>query len=293
MPGPHRRFLAHLASVANIRPFVERHRANTALALAYDAAIAMLRALRDKHMQMVSRYIVVKSHEQGVHSRSLSPTSAPRSPPGTKGQRHQHFGGPGAASTNGLAGYSKASSSISGRLSPNAVSAKELSGSSPLSIDEKLNLATATTSKTHRTPGTGDDKRPTHTGTGGTALIPFLKQARDETAEGAVGDWFRRTLTSRPGWLSASTAGGTSSSLDGGSGRSSVGGSRWSSGGGASGWSTVGGNSKATSYARSEAGGSHVGAAGDGGEGQGGGVQVVGLNGVWRMDDCEGGICHW
>lgn len=32
-------------------------------------------------------------------------------------------------------------------------------------------------------------------GTGGTALIPFLKQARDETGEPAIDVWARKVLT--------------------------------------------------------------------------------------------------
>ncbi len=32
-------------------------------------------------------------------------------------------------------------------------------------------------------------------GTGGTALIPFLKQARDETGEPAIDAWARKVLT--------------------------------------------------------------------------------------------------
>ena len=44
-----------------------------ALATAYDACLAMLRGFRDKHIQMVSRYIVLKSRESRSHSRSISP----------------------------------------------------------------------------------------------------------------------------------------------------------------------------------------------------------------------------
>ncbi len=68
MPGPHRRFLQAVEGVANIRDYVESNRSNRGLCVAYDACLAMLRSLRDKHIQMVSRYIIVKSRE----SRSLS-----------------------------------------------------------------------------------------------------------------------------------------------------------------------------------------------------------------------------
>ena len=35
-------------------------------------------------------------------------------------------------------------------------------------------------------------------GTGGTALIPFLKQARDETGEPAIDAWAKRLLSNGP-----------------------------------------------------------------------------------------------
>lgn len=115
MPGPHRRFLEHVDSVSNIRAFVEARRSNSALCIAYDACLAMLRVLRDKHITMVSRYIILPSR------------------------------------------------------------AKPTTG--------RTNLATATSEKKKMR------------GTGGTALIPFLKQARDETGEPAIDAWARRLLS--------------------------------------------------------------------------------------------------
>ena len=43
MPGPHRRFLEDVTRVANIRDYVEAHRNNRELTVAYDACLAMLR----------------------------------------------------------------------------------------------------------------------------------------------------------------------------------------------------------------------------------------------------------
>ena len=40
----------------------------------------------------------------------------------------------------------------------------------------------------------GDRSKKKMRGTGGTALIPFLKQARDETGEPAIDDWARALL---------------------------------------------------------------------------------------------------
>ena len=176
MPGPHRRFLEHVSNVANIREYVESHKSNRALSIAFDACLAMLRSLRDKHIQMVSRYIIVKSRESRSHSRSLSPQN------------------------------------------PHPVNLASGSSSSPTT--KKKNLR----------------------GTGGTALIPFLKQARDETGEPAIDAWARRILSNGP---------------------------------------------------VAEDGEKGFAALGKMGEHADGEMEVVGLAGVWAMDDSEGGLCHW
>lgn len=51
-----------------------------------------------------------------------------------------------------------------------------------------------------RIPGANEEghKKPLR-GTGGSALIPFLRQARDETAEPAVEGWVRRLLNKEKG----------------------------------------------------------------------------------------------
>jgi len=141
MPGPHARFLNDVQSVANIREFVEANRDNGPLCIAYDACLSMLRNLRDKHIAIVTRYIVIPSREVRARSRSRSPEAVRR----------------------------------------------------------KVNLATAS----RQPPGialdtrqmAGDKKNDNLKGTGGTALISFLKQARDETGEPAVEDWAKRFMS--------------------------------------------------------------------------------------------------
>ncbi|KAL4796266.1 Indoleamine 2,3-dioxygenase [Aspergillus venezuelensis] len=127
MPGPHRRFLEHTTAVANIREYVEAHHNDKALCLAYDACLSMLRSLRTKHIQMVSRYIITPSQKAQGRVASRKPST--------------------------------------------------------------LNLATA---RSGEKPD-GSKLR----GTGGTALIPFLKQARDETGEPMIDAWARRLLKTR------------------------------------------------------------------------------------------------
>lgn len=122
MPGPHRRFLEHTASVANIRDYVEAHQSDQALKNAFNNAVSMVKALRSTHITMVSRYIIVKSRERSSGTRPLA-AGAPA-----------------------------------------------------------LNLATSS-------PGSKKLR-----GTGGTALIPFLKQARDETGEAAIGPLSKNVL---------------------------------------------------------------------------------------------------
>ncbi|KAI2786190.1 Indoleamine 2,3-dioxygenase [Penicillium oxalicum] len=133
MPGPHRRFLQDVEAVANIRAFVDARRTDAGLRIAYEACLSMLRNMRDKHIQIVSRYIIVQS--RGAHQ-------APQ---------------PG--------------------LRPTA-----------------MNLATVVPKDSKKLRGTG-----------GTALIPFLKQARDETGEPAIDAWARRLLSNTPGALDSAS----------------------------------------------------------------------------------------
>ena len=139
MPGPHRRFLQAVESVANIKEFVAVNYRDRNLTIAYDACLAMLRALRDKHIQMVSRYIIVKSREARSVSRSRTRSDA-QSPDNQP------------ARGRGIAGVSYKNDDAA-------------------------------------------QKKKKMRGTGGTALIPFLKQARDETGEPAIDGWARKVLT--------------------------------------------------------------------------------------------------
>ncbi|OAG35954.1 hypothetical protein AYO21_09881 [Fonsecaea monophora] len=138
MPGPHRRFLQAVEGAANIRDFVEYNKSNQQLTVSYDACLAMLRSLRDKHIQMVSRYIIVKSRESRSMSRTRRESSPDEIPRGGTGIASIRYGRP------------------------------EEAGST--------------------------QKKKKMRGTGGTALIPFLKQARDETGEPAIDAWARKLL---------------------------------------------------------------------------------------------------
>ncbi|KAI0846996.1 Indoleamine 2,3-dioxygenase [Daldinia vernicosa] len=128
MPGPHARFLNDVGAVANIREFVEsRAASDRPLSIAYDACLAMLRAFRDIHIAIVTRYIVLPSRENRARSRSRSPEA----------------------------------------------------------VRNRVNLATASKNEQHKKVK----------GTGGTALIPFLKQARDETGEPSIEAWAKKFMS--------------------------------------------------------------------------------------------------
>lgn len=116
MPRKHREFLEHLSLVSNIRDFVLKQN-NDKLTLAYDACLAMLKSFRDKHIQIVTRYIILQANKKRVKSRALR------------------------------SGLSK------------------------------------------------DQENKPLKGTGGTALIPFLKQCRDETGSIAASDWGKKVLS--------------------------------------------------------------------------------------------------
>ncbi|KAL1408786.1 hypothetical protein Q8F55_005599 [Vanrija albida] len=66
MPLPHRTFLLHLSSHPTpLRPLVlARRETHPALANAYDGALAALRRFRDKHMRVVSRFIIQQARRQ-------------------------------------------------------------------------------------------------------------------------------------------------------------------------------------------------------------------------------------
>lgn len=115
MPRDGTRFLNHLSSVSNIRDYVLRNQSNEKITLAYDACLAILKSFRDKHIQIVTRYVILQA---------------------SKKSKSQTF---------------------------------------------KAGLA-----MTH-----GKEQK----GTGGTALIPFLKQCRDETGSSAASEWGKKILS--------------------------------------------------------------------------------------------------
>lgn len=66
MPGPHRRFLEMLTQVSNVRPYAMKHRSGSPVRDAYNTAVMTLGSFRDKHIQLVSRYIIMASKTRPI-----------------------------------------------------------------------------------------------------------------------------------------------------------------------------------------------------------------------------------
>ena len=87
MPGGHRRFLEEVTKTANIRHYVTSHPEHLALQKAYNSCLDKLVLYRNKHLQIISRYILLPS-------RAASQGKAlPQSEPGTAGRIPSTDGG--------------------------------------------------------------------------------------------------------------------------------------------------------------------------------------------------------
>lgn len=118
MPGKHCDFLQAISDTTIIHEYVLANGdSNPELTLSFDACLAMIKSFRDKHIQIVTRYIILQ-----------------------------------AKKTNKLGSSSTLRSGLS-------------------------------------------KKKKEEKGTGGTSLLPFLKQCRDETGDPAAGTWGRRILS--------------------------------------------------------------------------------------------------
>lgn len=59
MPRQHREFILHMEKSSNLREYISRSAAPTELVSAYNSAVAALTSLRNIHLQIVARYIVM------------------------------------------------------------------------------------------------------------------------------------------------------------------------------------------------------------------------------------------
>lgn len=149
MPHPHRSFLQHLQHAPRpVRSLVLRHRADRPqLAAAYDEALDALKRLREKHMRVASLYIIQQARRPPTPE--LIAMGAPVSESGV-----EQDVGYGAA----MHGGEKPSRP---QLAPHSLS--EFIVEHQTAADEQVK------------------------GTGGTALIKFLKMCRDNTVKTRIG----------------------------------------------------------------------------------------------------------
>ncbi|EME81768.1 uncharacterized protein MYCFIDRAFT_215476 [Pseudocercospora fijiensis CIRAD86] len=79
MPGPHARFLDDIEAIANIRSYVDQHQGNKELLTAFNDAVSALSHFRDKHIALVTRYIIIPSRSpkpaNGVNRRDIASAS--------------------------------------------------------------------------------------------------------------------------------------------------------------------------------------------------------------------------
>ncbi|KAK7992431.1 Indoleamine 2-3-dioxygenase [Apiospora saccharicola] len=137
MPGPHRRFLVHVSQQGSLRELAQKIQQQSSTAdesqkrfcAAYVKATEVLGTLRNKHIQIVTRYIIL---------------------PAQRAAREM----------------------MEKQINDEGVEAPT-----------KQNLATSSAVKSAAKSQGGAAEEPELRGTGGTTLIPFLKQSRDETFE--------------------------------------------------------------------------------------------------------------
>jgi indoleamine 2,3-dioxygenase len=172
MPGPHRRFLEYVAQIANIRSYAMSLPAVSGVRQAYNAAVMTLASFRDKHIQIVARYVIAPARQRQHHQdhyqvnpneeeeEAESPSNPPSlSPPGLKNGNRINLA---TATLQSLS--SSASPAVSPISSGSEIMTKDADAASPQNQENTKTL---------------------FYGTGGTALIPFLKQTRDETKAAA------------------------------------------------------------------------------------------------------------
>ncbi|KAI9312242.1 Indoleamine 2,3-dioxygenase [Dichotomocladium elegans] len=170
MPGPHREFLEDLESAANLRSYIlqlqerksEQSADEKALVEMYDEILSQLKQFRDIHVRMVTLYIVNQAR---------------------KGPNIAH---------GGFAVENKGDLTESPPAKRSKVEQNVLYPQTALETEPRIREGSVSAKVSNLFPELGlakyvDPKTGVVRGTGGTNVLPFLKQARDETAESQVG----------------------------------------------------------------------------------------------------------
>ncbi|KAF9361398.1 hypothetical protein BGX26_003531 [Mortierella sp. AD094] len=179
MPGPHRNFLTHLTEVANIRAFVISKAAETEngnrsedvakLITVFDECVHQIKVFRDVHIQMVTLYIVMQANRGPSisHGGFAHQPQAQTTKPEANGDSHAVANNkPSITIANGTEAPAGPSSSKKGL---NILYPQKVIFGAPYGLAKKQ-----------------EEGNDVVRGTGGTDLIPFLRQSRDETNESKI-----------------------------------------------------------------------------------------------------------
>lgn len=186
MPREHRHFLSDLEKAANLRPYMlklqaqseqgELSASQTQLLEAYNGCLDQLKAFRDKHVQIVSLYIVNQARKGPniPHGGFAIDHTRTEHKAMEKEKEKQQLQAPETDSTS----EGDETSDKPNILYPQTAlsTSPSLSKSSPL---HKLNNLLPTLGLAKYM----DPESKVVRGTGGTNVMPFLKQSRDETAD--------------------------------------------------------------------------------------------------------------
>ncbi|KAG0303962.1 hypothetical protein BGZ98_006082 [Dissophora globulifera] len=171
MPGPHRNFLTHLTEVANIRPYVTSLAASNRsadeevlkLVAAYDECIHQIKVFRDVHIQMVTLYIIMQANKGPSISHGGFATKHSITP------------------ANGFSSDANTGKVANGDAAPPAAAAPITKKGASILYPQKIIFGAP-----HGLAKKQEEGNDVIRGTGGTDLIPFLRQSRDETNESKI-----------------------------------------------------------------------------------------------------------
>ncbi|KAG0093876.1 hypothetical protein BGZ92_000587 [Podila epicladia] len=182
MPGPHRSFLTHLTEVANIRQFVAAKAAETPrseeitkLITVFDECVHQIKVFRDVHIQMVTLYIVMQANR----GPSISHGGFAQQPKPAHPAEENH---------------DVADEMRSASLSPSSTASNTAASKGSSILYPQKVIAHTPTGLAKKQEAGNEVVR----GTGGTDLIPFLRQSRDETNDSKIIPtpvWTKKTVS--------------------------------------------------------------------------------------------------
>ncbi|KAJ1644811.1 tryptophan 2,3- dioxygenase [Coemansia asiatica] len=193
MPGGHRRFLEDLASICRIREYVllvcsdaflqvgNEQDPRVVMRQSYNACVDLMKSFRDKHIMIVTRYILAQAKNgPSISAPTVTPVSSHIIPRAAHEQAMAQK--PTAFQPGGRLGGDSLPADPTMYPQTNAHAAKQtISVSAGQSSSHQPSSPAQSTAKNARLARKVDDESVVR-GTGGTDAIQFLKQVRNETA---------------------------------------------------------------------------------------------------------------